>query len=94
LEKSTSYEAPHYAVFSNLLSLETLIDASKEVGLKVNAEKPKYMSLSRHQNAEQNHYIKIANRCFENVAQLKYLETTVRNQNLIQREFKRKTEFR
>jgi hypothetical protein len=30
---------------------ETLIDASKEVGLDVNAENTKYMLLSRHQNA-------------------------------------------
>jgi hypothetical protein len=28
-----------------------VIDASKEVGLQVNAEKTKYMLLSRHQNA-------------------------------------------
>jgi hypothetical protein len=34
---------------------ETLIDASKEIGLEVNTEKTKYMLLSRHQNAEQNH---------------------------------------
>jgi site-specific DNA-adenine methylase len=47
---------------------ETLIDASKEVGLEENTEKTKYMLLSRHQNAGQNHDIKIANRCFENVA--------------------------
>jgi hypothetical protein len=32
---------------------------------------------SRHQNAGQNHDIKIASRCFENVAQFKYLGTTV-----------------
>jgi hypothetical protein len=30
---------------------ETLIDANKEVGLEVNAEKIKSMLLSRHQNA-------------------------------------------
>jgi hypothetical protein len=30
---------------------ETLIDASKEVGLEINLEKTKYMLLSRHQNA-------------------------------------------
>jgi hypothetical protein len=41
---------------------ETLIDASKEVGLEVNTEKTKYMLLSRHQNASQNHDIKIVNR--------------------------------
>jgi hypothetical protein len=48
---------------------ETLIDASKEDGLEVNAEQIKYMLLSRHQNAGKNHDIKIANRSFENVAQ-------------------------
>jgi hypothetical protein len=29
---------------------ETLIDASKEVGLEINVDKTKYMLLSRHQN--------------------------------------------
>jgi hypothetical protein len=42
--------------------------------------------LSRHQNAGQNHDIKIANRSFENVAQFKYLGTTVANQISIQEE--------
>jgi hypothetical protein len=46
------------------------------------------MLLSHHQNAEQNHDIKIAKRSFENVAQLKYLGMTVTNQNLIRREIK------
>jgi hypothetical protein len=68
----------------------TLIDASKEVGLEVNTEKTKYMLPSRHQNAGQNHDIKIANRCFENVAQFRYLGTTVTNQNLIQEEIKKR----
>jgi hypothetical protein len=40
---------------------QNLIDASKEVGLEVNAEKTKHMLLSRHQNAGQNHNIKIGN---------------------------------
>jgi hypothetical protein len=44
------------------------------------------MLLSRHQNAGQNHDIKIANRSFENVAQFRYLGTTIINQNLIQEE--------
>jgi hypothetical protein len=57
----------------------TLIDASKEVGLEVNAEKTKYMLLSHHQNEVKNHDIKIVNRSFEKVAQLRYLGMTVRN---------------
>jgi hypothetical protein len=42
------------------------------------------------QKAGQNHDIKIANTFFENVAQFKYLGTTVTNQNLIQEEIKRR----
>jgi hypothetical protein len=33
---------------------QTLIEASKEVGLEVKVEKTKYMLVSRHQNAGQN----------------------------------------
>jgi hypothetical protein len=69
---------------------ETLIDDTEEVGLEVNAEKTKYMLLSRRQNAGQNHNMKIGNRSFENVAQFKYFGTTVTNQNLIQEEIKRR----
>jgi hypothetical protein len=42
------------------------------------------MLLCHHQIAGQNHDIKIANRCFENVAQFRYLGMTVTTQNLIQ----------
>jgi hypothetical protein len=38
-------------------NMETLIDASKEVGLEVNTEKTEYMLLSRRQNAGQNYDI-------------------------------------
>jgi hypothetical protein len=37
---------------------QTLIDASKEVGLRVNTEKTKCMLLNRHENARHNHDIK------------------------------------
>jgi hypothetical protein len=44
------------------------------------------MLLSRGQNSGQNHDIKIANSCFENVAQFRYLGMTVTNQNSMQEE--------
>jgi hypothetical protein len=69
---------------------ETLIDASKEVGLGINVDKTKYMLLSHHQSVGQNRDIKIANISFENVSQFKYLWTTVTNQNLIEEEIKRR----
>jgi hypothetical protein len=56
-----------------------LTAASKEVGLEASTDKTKYMLLFHHQNAGQNHDIKIANGCFENVAQFSYLGTTVTN---------------
>jgi hypothetical protein len=63
-----------------------------DVGLEVNTEKEKTkcMLLSRHQNAGQNHDMKIADRCFENVAQFRYLGTTGTNQNPIQEEITKK----
>jgi hypothetical protein len=69
---------------------QTLIDASKEVGLEVNVEKTKYMLVSRDQNAGQNREITIGNRSFQNVSQFKYMEMTVTNQNLIHEEIKRR----
>jgi hypothetical protein len=49
-------------------NIETLTDASNEVGLEVNMEKTQYTLLSRHQNVGENRGIKIANRSFENVS--------------------------
>jgi hypothetical protein len=46
--------------------------------------------LSCHQNAGQNHDIKVGNGCSENVAQFTYLGTTITDQNLIQDEIKRR----
>jgi hypothetical protein len=46
------------------------------------------MLLSCHQNAGQNFDTKTGNRSFENVSQLKYLGTSVTNQNVIQEEIK------
>jgi hypothetical protein len=65
-----------------------LIYASKKVCLEVNTEETKYMLLSHHQNAGQDHAIKAANRYYGNVAQSKYLGMTVTNQNLIWEQIK------
>jgi hypothetical protein len=51
-------------------------------------EKTKYVLLTCQRNAGQNHSAKIVNTSFENVANLKYFETTVTNRNLINREIK------
>jgi hypothetical protein len=48
------------------------------------------MLLSRHQNAGSNHDIKIADGCFENVEHFRYLGKNITNQNLIQKEIKRR----
>jgi hypothetical protein len=48
------------------------------------------MLLSRHQNKEKTWAIKIPNKYFENVAQFKYLGTTVTNQNFNREEIKKK----
>jgi hypothetical protein len=60
---------------------ETLLEASRDIGLEVNAVKTKYMIMSRHPNSGPNQNIRIVNESFENVAKFKYLGTTLTNQN-------------
>jgi hypothetical protein len=54
----------------------------------VNAEKTKYMVMSRDQNAGQNGNIQIGNKSFETVEQFKYLGTTLTLKNSIHEEIK------
>jgi hypothetical protein len=54
----------------------------------VNAEKTKYMVMSRDQNAGQNGYIQIGNESFETVKQFKYLGTNLTIQNCIHEKIK------
>ena len=49
---------------------ETLVVASKEIGLEVNADKTKYMVMSQGQNAGRSRNMKADNRCFEMVEEL------------------------
>jgi hypothetical protein len=62
---------------------ETLLEASRDIGLEINAEKTKYMIMSRYPNSGQNQNIRISNESFE-----KYLGTTLTNQNDIRDEIK------
>ena len=67
---------------------EALVVTAKEIGLEVNADKTRYMVMSRDQNAGRTHSMKIDNSSFERVDEFKYLGTTLTNQNSIQEEIK------
>jgi hypothetical protein len=67
---------------------EALVVATKEIGLEVNADKTKYMVMSRERNAGRNDSVNIANIFIERVENYKYLGTTLTDQNSIQEEIK------
>ena len=67
---------------------EALVVATKEIGLEVNADKTKYMIMSRDQNAGLSYSMKTDNSSIESVEEFKYLGTTLRNKNFIQEEIK------
>ena len=64
-----------------------LLVSGKETGLEVNADKTKYIVMSRDQNAGRSHNIKIDNSFFERQEQFKYLRNSM-YQNSIQEEVK------
>jgi hypothetical protein len=64
---------------------ETLLEASRDIGLEINSKKTKYVVMSRYPNSRQ---LRIANESFENVEKFKYLGTTLTNQNDIHDEIK------
>jgi len=62
---------------------ETLVVASKEIGVEINVDKIKYIVLSRDRNAGRSHSVKSDNSSFERMEEFKYLGTTLTNQNSI-----------
>jgi len=67
---------------------EVLLESRNDVGLEINAEKTKYMIISRHQHSGQNQNIRVASESFVSVAKFKHLGTILTNQNDIHDETK------
>jgi hypothetical protein len=57
----------------------SLVVASKDIGLEVNADKTKYVVMSRDQKSGRSHNIKTDNSSFESVEHFKYLGTNLRH---------------
>ena len=74
------------SVYTVKENAEALVMANKETTLEVNADKTKYMVMSRDQNAGRSHSMKTDNSSFGRVEQFKYLGTTLAKQNSIQEE--------
>jgi hypothetical protein len=64
------------------------VEPRKEKRREINAEKTKYMIMSRHPNSGHNQNIGLTNERFESAAKFKYLGTTLTNQNGINDEIK------
>jgi hypothetical protein len=67
---------------------EALVVANKEIGLEVNADKTKYMVVSRDRNAGRGRSMEIDNSSTERVEEFKHLGTTLTDQNSYQEEIK------
>ena len=76
------------SVHTVMENVEGLVAASNEIALEVNADKTKYKVMSADQNAGRIYSMTVDNISFERVEELKYLGTTLTDQNYIQEEIK------
>jgi hypothetical protein len=76
------------SVHTVMENAEALVVATQEIGLEVNADKTKYMVMSRDRYAGRAHSVKIDNGSIERAEEFKYLGTTLTDQNSIQEEIK------
>ena len=67
---------------------EALLVATNEIGLEVNADKTKYMVMSRDRNAGQGHSVKTDNNSIESVEEFKYLGTSLTDQILFRKKLR------
>jgi len=97
LKLNGSHEILAYADDVNILggsihtlkeNAEALVAATRDIGLEISADKTKYIVISRDQNAEIFHSVRIDNSTFEIVEEFKYLGTTLTNRNYIAEEIK------
>jgi hypothetical protein len=72
---------------------EALVVVSKEVVLEVDAEKTKYMFMSRDQHVGQSDNINTGYNFFETVEHFTHLGTALTNQNCTHEEVERRVKF-
>ena len=65
------------SVYTTKRKTRALLVGSKEIDLEVNADKTKYMVISRDQNAGRSQSIKTDNSSIERVTEFKYLGKTL-----------------
>jgi hypothetical protein len=74
----------HGSVNTIKKNTDTLVVASKKIGLEVNGDTTKHMVMSVDWNAGTSHSIKTDNSSFGRVEQFKYLGRTLTDQTSIQ----------
>ena len=88
-ELNTTPAIPEYPTYIGIKkNTVDLLFGSKATGLEVNANKTKYMVMSRDHNAGRSHSMKVDTSFFGKVEEFKYLGTIITNQNSIQEEIK------